>query len=326
MLAAGMLILVLFGRTITFAGCEWIVGSGYGGPGPNYWSDSEESVWLDNNGWLHLKIRYENGIWYCAGVNTVQPTRYGMHRFYIIGRIDLLDRNVVFAPFLYANDTTEIDIEFSRWSNEWSWFNSQYVVQPWYHSGNVERFWMSLNGTYTTHYINWQPDSIRFKSIHGHYEEPPNWWYLIHSWLYTGDDIPYESESLYVCINLWLCGGNPPSDGQEVEVIVKDVELPPPFVGLSEVKCTKLELYSTYTSEGVYFKYSLPVDGDVTFILYDITGRIIRSWSMVAQQSGQHIIYWDCTNTYGQKVAPSVYFCYLKVDTLVATDKIVILK
>ena len=31
-------------RTVNFSGAEWMVKSGYGGPGPNVWSDSEESA------------------------------------------------------------------------------------------------------------------------------------------------------------------------------------------------------------------------------------------------------------------------------------------
>lgn len=41
-----------------------------------------------------------------------------------------------------------------------------------------------------------------------------------------GDDIPAEEECLRIHINLWLYQGNPPSDGQEVEIIVKDAQFP----------------------------------------------------------------------------------------------------
>ena len=89
-------------RIIAFAGRQWVVKSGCGlGPGPNCWSDSEQSVWVDENGWLHLKIREEDGSWYSAEVYTQEPTHYGLHRFYMIGRLDNLDPNVVAAPFLY---------------------------------------------------------------------------------------------------------------------------------------------------------------------------------------------------------------------------------
>jgi hypothetical protein len=118
-------------RIIKFAGRLWVVKSGdRRGPGPNCWSDSEQSVWVDENGWLHLRIRKENGRWYCAEVFTREYTCYGLHCFYTIGRLDNLDPNVVFAPFLYKDDRTEIDIEFTRWGEPNSQSNGQYVVQP----------------------------------------------------------------------------------------------------------------------------------------------------------------------------------------------------
>lgn len=66
-------------RSIDFAGRKWIVKSGYGGPGPNNWSDSEQSVWIDENEWLHLKIREVDGTWYCSEVYTEEPTQYSIH-------------------------------------------------------------------------------------------------------------------------------------------------------------------------------------------------------------------------------------------------------
>jgi len=212
-------------RQITFAGYEWSVKSGYGGPGPNQWSDSEQSVWVDPNGRLHLKIREVNGTWYCAEVYTKEFALYGMQRFYVISRLDSLDKNVVAALFLYKDDQHEIDIEFTKWGEENPGYNAQYVVQPWYNPGNVERFLVELTGTYTTHYIDWHSSYIQFKSIHGHYQEPPYPWYLIREWLYTGNDIPSEGDNLRIHINLWLYQGNPPSDGQEVEIAIANANL-----------------------------------------------------------------------------------------------------
>ncbi len=104
-------------RTIHFANCTWYVKSGYWGPGPNHFSDSDQSVWVDDQGRLHLKIRQQGTTWYCAEVYTTGFTSYGEHRFLVDGRIDLLDRNIVLGLFTYANDASEIDIEFSRWGD-----------------------------------------------------------------------------------------------------------------------------------------------------------------------------------------------------------------
>jgi hypothetical protein len=213
-------------RTVDFAGKTWWVKSGHGGPGPNDWSDSEESVWVDDEGSLHLVIREVGGAWHCAEIYSTEFTGYGVHRFYVDSALDELDANAVFAPFLYANDETEIDIEFTRWGNPAAVHNGQYVVQPYSIPGNLETFAAQLDGTYTTHAFDWQPESIHFTSIHGHYEEAPSADFLIHDWLYEGSDNPLEEESLRIHINLWLYQGRAPASGEEVSVIVRAADLP----------------------------------------------------------------------------------------------------
>lgn len=214
-------------RTLRFAGRQWIVKSGCGlGPGPNCWSDSEQSVWVDDSGQLHLKVREIDGTWHSVEVYTEACTHYGIHRFYVIGPVDDLDKNVVAALLLYKDDQTELDIEFAKWGEENPTYNAQYVVQPWDTPGNREPFSMTSSVTHTTHYIDWSGSAIQFKSIHGHYQEPPDAAHLIHEWLYEGDDIPAEEECLRIHINLWLYQGDSPSDDQEAKIIVKNAQLP----------------------------------------------------------------------------------------------------
>ena len=216
-------------HTIVFAGRTWNVKDGTGlGPGPNNWSDSPESVWVDPQGGLHLRIRKVGSSWYCAEVWTAQPTRHGLHRFHVIGRPDQFDPNVVFSPFLYYDDSHEIDIEFSKWGDSSpTSHNSQFVLQPGSTPGNKHTFTTSLNDDYSTHYVDWQPSSVVFKSFQGHYAEPPDPGYLIEEWTYSGGDNPSDSLGLKIHINLWLMNGLPPTNGQEVEIIVKDVDYPP---------------------------------------------------------------------------------------------------
>jgi len=185
------------------------------------------NVWVDAEGHLHLRIRKIGDTWYCSEVRTVEPTGYGMHRFYIIGRIDELDRNVIFAPFLYKDATNEVDIEFTRWgSTEPAAHNAQYAIQPFYESGNIHTFRMDLSGTWTTHYFDWSYSNILFKSIHGHHQEPPDPGLLIQEWNNTGTRIPDERMDLNIHINLWLNHGYPPSNSQDVEVVVVGVDYP----------------------------------------------------------------------------------------------------
>lgn len=218
-------------RTIEFSGRTWKVKASEtrAGPGPNYFSDREEDIWVDKNGQLHLRIVFRNGRWYCTEVFTAEPLGYGMYTFTLASRVDRLDKNVVLGLFVW-DDTApeynyrEIDIEFSRWGEE-EGDNSQFTVQPWDHTGNRHRFNIELREDYSTHSFDWSADSIQFSSFQGR-ESPPDPGDEIESWLYDGDDIPPEGEG-NARINLWLLNGNPPSDGQEVEVIIEAFEFVP---------------------------------------------------------------------------------------------------
>jgi hypothetical protein len=126
----------------------------------------------------------------------------------------------VLGLFTYLDDNNEIDIEFSRWGWE-TGTNAGYTCQPWQTAGNTHPFDMTLTGDYSTHRFNWQASEINYRSLYGHYYEPPDPSYEIQSWDYTGPDIPPESTER-VHMNLWLMGGIPPSDGQELEIVVSD--------------------------------------------------------------------------------------------------------
>ena len=219
-------------RTITFSGYDWKVKSCEtpAGPGPNYFSDREEDVWVDEAGQLHLKITKRNGWWYCTEAFTEASLGYGKYIFYVAGRVDQLDKNIVLGLFTWDETASEynyreIDIEFSRWGEETN-DNAQYVVQPWDRPGNMKRFNIEVDDEYTTHIFNWTPDSIFFQSLHGHYPSAPAEDYIIESWTYTGNDIPPAGKE-NVRINLWLYKGNPPTDAEEAEIVIKAFQFIP---------------------------------------------------------------------------------------------------
>ena len=222
---------VFAAQQLSFSGYTWNVKSSSDsvGPGPNYFSDSHDNVWLDDKGWLHLKITERNGQWYCSEVFTNQSLGYGKYIFYVVGKIDELNENVVMGNFVFDKTNppyySEIDMEFSKWGNPDN-DNAVYVVQPDYVNGNRNSFTMTLGGGYSTHLFDWRPDSVNFQSTHGHYAAPPYPWFSIHSWNYEGNYIPVPGDTR-ARINLWLFRGAPPSDGQEAEVIVKKFEFIP---------------------------------------------------------------------------------------------------
>jgi hypothetical protein len=208
-------------RVILFSGYQWVVDSSTDkkkGPGPNYFSDSNENVWLDKDGKLHLRITQRNGIWYCAKVTMLKSYSYGRYVFKVDSRVDNFDKNVVGGLFTYKNDLEEIDIEFSKWSIDGN-MDAQYAIQPSSKSVNKKRFFLNLTGEESTHWFNWQSDRIEFASYRGHSSELPAVGNIIQQWIYTGADIPPDTDER-VKINLWLFRGTPPSDLKETEMII----------------------------------------------------------------------------------------------------------
>lgn len=207
-------------RAISFAGYVWQVkqaGDVRVDPGLNYWSDSQDNVWVDAFGKMHLKLTYRNGKWYCPEVFTDQYLGYGYYRFEIEGQIDQLDQKVVLGCFSYSSQGDEIDIEFSRWDNP-SGPNGQYVVQPWTTPGNRYQFPFTLIQPKSNHEFIWQPDSITFVSNQGGIDEGG---LLIQWWTYKGASKPTPDVER-MRFNIWLLDGVAPVNGQEVEIVISN--------------------------------------------------------------------------------------------------------
>lgn len=214
--------------TVQFAGLIWDVKSGKSGPGPsvpNNWSDSPQNVWVDGNGQLHLKIRKVGNIYYCSEIRAQQSFGYGEYRFYVASRVDTLDPNIVAGMFTYETDLKEIDIEFHRFDGPSSG-NGNYTVQPTTPQSHHD-FELNLDGDYSTHKFIWSTENIKFQSYHGHYESLPNSSFLIHDWWpYTGSyNPPVGNERLH--INFFLFNALDPINGQDAELIIKCVFVPP---------------------------------------------------------------------------------------------------
>ncbi len=208
--------------TFNFSGYEWYVKDNLGsgekwGPGPNWWNGSDQSVWVDSRGYLHLKIVKVGSLWHCAEVWSKQSFGYGQYIFQIDPVVQSMDKNIILGLFTYYNDTQEIDFEFAKWGDD-NAVNSQYVVQPYYNEGNMKRFNTEFQNRTTTHTFIWKNDSIEFRSGFGNlsiYNQS-----IYSQWTYTGKDNPIpRTEKVHM--NLWLMNGLPPSNGQEFEVIVE---------------------------------------------------------------------------------------------------------
>lgn len=219
-------------KTIRFAGYEWIVRpSGKGGPGPNQWD--ENNVWVDESGYLHLKLAPHEGQWRCAEVYTKERLGFGRYQFWLTGRLDQLDPNVVLGLFNYptrdvgADGTHEIDIEFAQWGRKAGPVGN-YTVWPATNAvkQRTQAFLVTFTGNNTTHRFVWQPTQVSFQSLAGHRND--NAEALAH-WEYAPPDPAsgISRKPMPVHINLWCFQGHPPDNGQSVEMVVRAFQFSP---------------------------------------------------------------------------------------------------
>jgi hypothetical protein len=223
-------------NTIEFSGYTWNIkdsANDYWGPGPNRWNSTNQSVWVDANGHLHLKIRLINGFWHCAEVFTTQSFGYGKYSFTLTPGFENLDPNIILGLFTYYNDTQEIDIEYSRWGQTDA-NNGQFVVQP-STSQNIYRYPVASTNGSSIHSFIWTEKCILFET---------RWNSSIfegitrkESWNYTGSAIPLPRTER-VHLNLWLMQGLAPMNGQGAEVVIEQFKFEPLDSMTNELSCT----------------------------------------------------------------------------------------
>jgi len=231
-LAVGILVVPLAAQTQTVAwkGYTWIIKSATSvGPGPNNWNAT--NVFVDANGYLHLKITCNNisGKWDCAELYTTNNLGFGTYQWQIEGPIDAFDPWVVLGLFPYGppalgpDGSNEIDIEYSRWGNAGG-TNGWWTIYPG--SGKTigqKAFRFSLSGTYTTSRFNWSNKEIKYWLMGG-FQPLETTTNVIASWNYLpvkfSKDIPQHAMPLHM--NFWLYQGHAPANGQPVEIIIHD--------------------------------------------------------------------------------------------------------
>jgi hypothetical protein len=224
-------------RIIEFGGFTWRAkNGGIFGPGANYFSESPENIWVDEQGRLHLRITKRGDRFYCPEIVLEQPLGYGDYLFKTVGRVDRLDSNLILGMFLWEyqesyqsndvyNGANEFDIEFGTWKNP-EGKPAQFACQPWHFPGNEHKFEIALEGedAKSSHAFLWHPSGVACRSWHGHSDHPdPS--EMIETWFYAGRHLP-RPEAPRVHINYW-CIEEPPSDGQEHEVIIADFKFVP---------------------------------------------------------------------------------------------------
>ena len=209
---------------VSFAGYDWQVRDGTGGPGPNTFSAQNVSV--DEQGYLHLRIVKRQGKWSCAEVFLDQRFGFGRYEFELLGRPDQFDDNVVLGLFNYTvpgvgpDGTNEIDIEFATWGGAQAQ-HGNYTVWPAIEGPApvTHSFDATQAGEQSLHRFDWASGSVVYGSYDGWDADPVA---EIHSWAYAPlSPLPLiPQQPIPVHMNLWLFQGKAPTDGQDVEIVV----------------------------------------------------------------------------------------------------------
>ncbi len=205
--------------------------SGEGGPGPNAWD--RRNVWVDTDGYLHLKLAFRELGWTAAEVFMDQRLGFGTYRFKVLGDLDALDDNVVLGLFNYTvpdvgpDSTNEIDIEFATWGGLQPQ-HGNYTVWPAVSgkSQTSHAFDASANGSASTHAFTWTSTQVAYTShtgLTGTSGDPyAQWTYAPSDY---SDRIPQNPLPMHM--NLWAFKGWSPKNGQEAEVVITEFSFTP---------------------------------------------------------------------------------------------------
>jgi hypothetical protein len=196
---------------------------------------SPSNIFVDANGYLHLKITRSGSTWTAAEMFSAANLGFGTYQWQIEGPVDRLDPSVVLGLFPYgpaagigADGTNELDQEFAFW-NQPTGTNFGWTFYP--ASGTTigtNSFKFSLNGgTAVTSRMVWSSASVTGSLLSGFQPVSSNTG-LIKTWTYAPSNpttnIPQQA--LPLGMNLWLFE-TPPASGQNVEIIIRDFQFIP---------------------------------------------------------------------------------------------------
>jgi hypothetical protein len=223
-------------KTLSWRGYTWdVIEGGMAGVAEG----DPNNVFVDANGYLHLRVRKQGNTWTAAEMYTRERLGFGTYQWQIEGPLDVLDKNVVLGLFTYGpracigeDGQNEIDFEYSRWGKEAgpnvSWTNYPAVGNGAPDDAYQPAYFKLNGGKQTTSRFVWTPTSITDSLMSGYTPVGSNQGLVLDPWTYAPQS-PQDritQEPVPLAINLW-CHENTPSDGKDVEVIIRDFQFVP---------------------------------------------------------------------------------------------------
>jgi len=258
-------------RFFGFSGYDWWVKNSTTpvGPGPNYFSDATNNVWTDTNGWLHLRITNRTNAWQCAEIISARTFGPGSYRFELNSVVDNLNPNVTLGLFTWSDDPAftdrEMDVECGRWQNPADTNNAQFVLQPYYLANQLVRYRVPPGLADSTHLFVWETNRISWQSQTGAYSAAAT--NLIAAYVFTNAANVPQSGDECVHLNLWLINGSPPTDSNEVEVIIQNFNFvplgPPPRAVLTNLQLSTASYFQCIFNVQPDYRYEVQTSSNL---------------------------------------------------------------
>lgn len=201
---------------LQFSGYEWEIRqrpSDRGGS--NAYSTANASV--DANGALHLKVAQRDRQWTSAEARLTRPLGYGTYVF-IVRDMATIDPAARLALFTFDDDARaehfrEMNIDLWHGDEPDTW-GGQFVLQPNYLPGNVQRF--DVPAGRVSYIMRWEPGTVAFKSMRGDFLERPG--AVIASQTFTIGVPGPGDERVCMAFYIYRKGGRTPETDTEIVI------------------------------------------------------------------------------------------------------------
>jgi hypothetical protein len=218
-------------RLIKWSGITWYVYPNCDDCGPSLTptTNAKRAVYVDDRGYLHMKVSKIGGKWRGVELRALTRPTYGTYRWIVDTATADLDQWAVLSMFLYRPGakkfTSEIDIENSRFPHLLpAPNNAQFVVQPYFarpRFHNLHPYTILPSYHPLLQQFIWKPGAtyggpgrVDFQTRVGSVLKAP----LLEQWSFTGYDVP-SPQNMQLFLVLWMNQNKPPSGGLHSAVI-----------------------------------------------------------------------------------------------------------